>query len=212
MRLYLRSRRDPGTAQGTALAVAMLVIVMLSAIGVVAVNAASYDAASAGAVSQQYSLSAVSGGGVALTRCKMCESIDGIVLAMQSARVKQGKAPRLDIQTADLLEGLDDAELLVDPPGTAADTPRGTFGNVFQAGVADVPPVLVVTMDRPRESGVIAGYSLRESAGSDSGALCFRSYRVTSVGSVVPPRGDPLSPIKSQQRAFIVAGPLECSN
>jgi hypothetical protein len=188
----------------------MLVIVMLSAVGIIAVNAASYDAASAGAASQSYAVDAVAGGGVALTRCKMCETIDGIVLAMQSAREKSGQSPDFLIETAVLETGLDGAETLVEPP-TAV---RGTLGNLDDDGVTVPPPAVKVHIDRPRESGVIAGYSMRESAGSDSASFCFRSYRLTSEGIVIPPytTAEPTSRALGRQRAFIIAGPLECSN
>jgi hypothetical protein len=188
----------------------MLVIVMLSAVGIIAVNAASYDEASAGAASQSYAVDSVAGGGVALTRCKMCESIDGIVLAMQSAREKAGQAPDFLIETAILETGLDGAETLVEPPTDA----RGTLGNIFSADVTVPAPAVKVHIDRPRESGVVAGYSLRESAGADSASFCFRSYRITSEGIVIPPYTgpEPESRAIGRQRAFIVAGPLECAN
>ncbi len=190
-----------------ALAVAMLVVVMLSGIGMVALNAATYDLASAGAVRQGADAESVAEGGLILARTEMCRSIDGIVLAMASMRATQGRAPQFDLSGSDLEARLDGGETMFAPATEAAG--RGSFGNLYDSAL--VPDADVdVTIDRPRESSAIAGYSLREAAGSDSSSFCFRNYRVTSNGVFTPIGGASYS-TRAQQRAFVVAGPLECT-
>jgi hypothetical protein len=186
----------------------MLVVVMLSGIGMVALNAASYDVASAGAVRQGIDAESVAEGGLILARTEMCRSIDGIVLAMSSMRTTQGRAPQFDLEGSALEARLDEGERMFALPTKLGG--RGSFGNLLDPARPPTPPQVTVTIDRPRESSAIAGYSLREAAGSDSSSFCFRNYRVTSRGLYVPIGGDSYS-TRAEQRAFIVAGPLECT-
>lgn len=208
MRRSLQVNRSRAASRGTALAVAMLVIVMLSAIGIIAVNAASYDVASAGAAATAFDANSIASGGVALARCTMCENIDGIVIALQSMRAVTGSAPEFELDNTVLEAGLD-APSAYQPP-TA--TERGSFGNLDQSSVIEPPPHFTVRIDRPRESGEVAGFSLRESAGSDTAAFCFRSYRLTSTGTYIPPGTTAAHGTTATSQAYIVAGPLECSN
>jgi hypothetical protein len=197
-------------ARGTALAVAMLVIVMLSGIGAIALNAASYDVASAGAIRQGGDASAIAQAGIVVGRCEMCEGLDGIVVLMQSRRENLGTSPQFTMTEAQLEAGL--------PPGTklfaspSAVEGRGSFGHVNPA----VPPSyqIKVRLDRPRETGSIAGYSMRESVGADSASFCFRTYRMTSTGIFTTPAVPPASGTKIQtdHRAYVTAGPIECTN
>lgn len=209
MRRYLRINRSKLKPRGTALAVAMLVVVMLSGIGVLALNTATYDLASAGAFRQGSDAESVSEGGLSIARCEMCRSIDGIVLSMQSIRETRGHSPEFVMNDATLAASLIEDETMFDAPD--ATDGRGSFGNMYDAALLPTPPQVEVRIDRPRESDDIAGYSLREAAGSDAASFCFRNYRVTSDGTYIPISGGANFGTKSRHRAFIVAGPLECS-
>jgi hypothetical protein len=191
----------------------MLVIVMLSAIGVLALNAASYDMASTGVISDVHGANNIAGGAMGLARCEMCESIDGIALSMQSMREARGHAPQFLMTKAVLESDLDNGPTLFLQPDST-EHGRGAFGSVDDtSGYWTVnPPDFDVRIDRPRESSEIEGFSLRESAGSDTSAFCFRTYRVTSRGSLVPPSHGAVPPgTTAQHRAYIVTGPLQCS-
>lgn len=213
MKRYLRQHRALNEARGAALAVAMLVIVMLSAIGVLALNAASFDVASAGVISELHGANNIAGGGMALARCEMCESIDGIVLTMQSMRESRGKAPEFVMTQAALEAELENGTTAFLPPDSMAHG-RSAFGNVDDTHWTVHPPAFDVSIDRPRESNEIEGFSMREAAGADSASFCFRTYRVTATGTLVPPTHSPTPPngTTAQHRAYIVTGPLECSN
>ena len=204
----MRVHRKRRGAEGTALAVAMLVVVMLSGIGMVALNAASYDLASAGAVRQGVDAESVAEGGLILARTEMCRSLDAIVLAMSSMRSVAGRPPEFELRDSDLQAHIDGAGPIFAPP--TAEDGRGSFGHLYSDTHPIQPPQIQVTIDRPRESEAIAGFSLREAAGSDSSSFCVRRYRVTSEGTYVPLAGTAFQ-TKSQQRAFIVAGPIECT-
>lgn len=208
MRRYLRRNRAKTRPRGTALAVAMLVVVMLTGIGAVALNAATYDLASSGAVRQASDAESVAEGGLILARCEMCRSIDGIALAMQSMREARGMAPEFSINRETLEARLNDGETMFASP--SADDGRGSFGHLLDSDHPVQPPEVTVRMDRPRETSPIEGYSLREAAGSDSASFCFRNYRVTSEGTYVPISGSSYE-TQAQQRAFIIVGPLECT-
>jgi len=198
-----RSGRD--RREGTALAIAMLVVVMLSAIGTIALNASSYDVASSGALRTGAHARTVSEGGLGLCRTQMCRSIDGVTVSMRSVRENQGRAPEFIYRTEELESGLETDHDFFDAPSSDG---RGSFGYV-----GSVPPMTQVNVriDRPRESGEVSGYAMREGSGSDSGSLCFRSFRVTSTGTFGPPGSTTLGTSQAVHRAYITAGPIDCS-
>jgi hypothetical protein len=196
-----------------ALAVAMLVIVMLSGIGAVAVSSATYDVASAGATRQASNAESVAEGGLALTRCEMCDGLDGLVLAMQSMRHKQGNAPQFKLDHGNLQAALPTGTtIFADPDPTLG---RGSLGGIYDSADPSLRPTMEmeISIDRPRESRTIAGYSLREAVGSDSASFCFRYYQVTAEGTFIPTGGTKATHgNRAQQRAYVTAGPIECSN
>lgn len=184
----------------------MLVVVMLSAVGIVALNAASYDVASAGAIRQGTNAVAVSEMGLGVCRTEVCRSLDAVTLAMKRVRETQGRPPEYVMRDVDLEARLDVAPTFFELPSGSM---RGSFGTV---GATPPATPFAVAINRPREDGTAAGFSMRESAGADAASLCFRRYQLTSDGSyappgVVPPHGT----TKSQFRANLVAGPVECS-
>lgn len=210
MRHYLRISRKE-RPRGTALAVAMLVIVLLSGIGAIALNAASYDVASSGAIRQGGDASAIAQAGLVVGRCEMCEGLDGIIIFMQKRREGLGLSPEFSMSESMLEQGLADGQKLFAAPSKVGG--RGSFGFVVDA-VNGAPGYRVkVRIDRPRETGSIAGYSMRESVGADSASFCFRTYRMTSTGTFIPPPGaNPALGIQTEHRSYITAGPVECTN
>jgi len=200
-----RARGEPGAA----LAVAMLVVVMLTAIGIVALNAASYDVASAGALRQSVQANAVADTGLAVGRCELCESLDGVITSMDKRRATEGRSPQFVMAYDKLLP-------MIDAPAyyeASAGGSRDSFGYVGAAPSAE----FWLRLDRPRESKVVAGYSLREGAVADTGSLCFRRFRLTAQGQLASP-GVPWiagsnvdREYVANHRAYILAGPVECS-
>lgn len=191
----------------------MLVIVMLTAIGALALNAASYDMASAGVISELHAADSIAGGGVALARTEMYESIDGIVLAMDSMRTTQGTAAGFEMNQ-DVLADQALPGQIFETSETAGETERDSFGNVYDAVRTANPPQISVNIERPRETDDgISGFSIRESSGADSASFCFRNFRVTSDGTFVPPSsGAGINGTTARHVAYIVTGPMECSN
>lgn len=209
MRRYLQSSRNE-KPRGTALAIAMLVIVLLSGIGMVALNAASYEVASAGALRQGATAASVAQAGLVVGRCEMCEGIDGMIIYMQSRRENLGLSPEFEM-TDEMLElGLSGEADLFAPP-SAVDG-RGSVGYLEDAEHGAPTYDIRVSIDRPRETGSIAGFSMRESVGANSASFCFRSYRMTSTGIYRPPGVPEGQGIRTEQRAFVTAGPVECTN
>ena len=213
MKRYLRSHHRRDWHSGTALAVAMLVVVMLSAIGAIAVDAASFDMTTAGLVSEMHNANGIAGGGMSLSRCKACQNIDGIALAMNSMRERAGKAPEFLLQRPILEDGLDNSEHAFALPESDGD--RGSFGALYDELRPAQYSIMDVTMDRPRESLPVSGFSMREAAGSDSASFCFRSYRMTSSGVYMPARAA-TAPVyegaRVVHRAYLITGPMECSH
>ncbi len=208
MRRYLSSSRNE-KPKGTALAVAMLVIVLLSGIGMVALNAASYDVASAGAVRQGATASSVAQAGMVVGRCEMCEGIDGMIIFMQTQRESRGESPSFEMNETMLELGLAGDQRLFEQPVEGA---RGSFGFLLQDDIGPPEVEVLVRVDRPRETGSIAGFSMRESVGSNSASFCFRSYRMSSTGTYRAPGVPEGQGVRTEHRAFLTAGPVECSN
>lgn len=209
MRAHLRAAaRRRSSRRGAAFAVAMLVVALISIGGIVALNAAAYDVATTGAVRTATFAGSVAETGLAVSRCEMCDSIDGVTASMQRVRRDTGRSAEFVMRDEELLARLNPATSYFEQP-TAGPARRGSFGFI-----GATPPTVdfQVRIDRPRESGGVTGYAMREGAGADSGTLCFRHFRVTSTGTLTPPNmPTDERAARGEHRSFVVVGPVECS-
>ncbi len=189
----------------------MLVIILLSGIGVIALNAATFDVASAGAIRMSTDATSVAEAGLVTGRYELGQGIDGVVMAMQYQRENDGRSPAFQMDETMLEAGIDpESDLFWQ---VLDENARDSFGRVPGDDGAHATKVAInVVIDRPREAATVEGFQMRESVGADSATFCFRNYRMTSTGIFMPAGVARANGTQAGERIFITTGPVECTN
>ena len=181
--------------RGMVLVITLMVVLALSVLGAVVIEATKADVKTAGFVRQAEQTAYVTEVGTMLAIRTFSANHSGYRRLMQDSRngsftfVRASFDPDLGTTTAPLS--------LIN-----AGTAPGSLGYLA------LPPSYYVLVNRAREYGTIAGYSL---PGTTGVSFCFRRYTFTTVGELTAGGVPSSSDSRSTMRATTVIGPTDCT-